>query len=107
MGANVAPRSTATKLDRIAWLSAKDENKTFNSMMHHVKVESLRECYTLLDGKKAVGIDGVFLITTASERYCREPIALIGHDEVLTRGRGTTEREEPVYSLCATQAPCY
>ena len=51
--------TTETKLARIAWLSAADRTKQFGHLMHHVNVESLRECYYLLDGKKAVGIDGV------------------------------------------------
>lgn len=51
--------TTATKLARIAWLSAEEPTKTFNNLMHHVNVDSLHECYHLLDGKKAIGIDGV------------------------------------------------
>ena len=34
-------------------------NKTFKHLMHHVNVDALRECYDLLKGNKAVGIDGV------------------------------------------------
>lgn len=50
---------TATKLQRIAWLSARDSKATFSSLMHHVNEESLKENFNKLDGKKAVGIDGV------------------------------------------------
>jgi RNA-directed DNA polymerase len=50
---------TATKLKRIAWLSARDPKATFSSLMHHVNEESLKENFNKLDGKKAVGIDGV------------------------------------------------
>jgi len=50
---------TATKLERIAWISAKNSTKTFAQLMHHVNVDSLQECYKLLDGSKAVGIDTV------------------------------------------------
>jgi retron-type reverse transcriptase len=59
MGTTESQITTATKLARIAWLSAADPTKAFGGLIHHVNVESLRECYHLLDGKKAVGIDGV------------------------------------------------
>jgi hypothetical protein len=51
--------TTATKLKRIAWLSSRDERKPFDSLMHHFNVGSLEECFHQLDGRKAVGIDGV------------------------------------------------
>ncbi|MFT5115087.1 MAG: RNA-directed DNA polymerase [Parasphingorhabdus sp.] len=44
---------------RIAELSRGDCDKQFDSLMHHFNVESLRECYQELDGKKALGADGV------------------------------------------------
>ena len=50
---------TETKLTRIAWLSSKDTNKVFRNIMHHFNEESLRGCYNELDGRKAVGADGV------------------------------------------------
>jgi len=50
---------TATKLKRIAWLSARDRNKVFGNLMHHFNEESLRSCFHELDGRKAVGIDGI------------------------------------------------
>lgn len=59
MGTTESQNKTATKLARIAWLSASDTTKTFSNLMHHVNVESLHECYALLDGRKAIGIDGV------------------------------------------------
>jgi RNA-directed DNA polymerase len=51
--------TTETKLKRIAFLSGKDPHKCFTSLMHHFTEESLKECFNLLDGKKAVGIDGM------------------------------------------------
>lgn len=51
--------STATKLDRIAWLSAADTEKEFHQLMHHFNLESLLQCFHELNGKKAVGDDGV------------------------------------------------
>ena len=50
---------TDTKLTRIAWLSGRDKHKQFDSLMHHFNVESLADCFHHLDGRKAVGIDGV------------------------------------------------
>lgn len=48
-----------TKLSRIAWLSSQDPKRVFHSVMHHINTESLRSCYHQLDGKKAVGTDGI------------------------------------------------
>ena len=48
-----------TPLERIAWLSAQNADQEFTSLMHHVNVEALRCCFQQLDGKKAVGIDGI------------------------------------------------
>lgn len=51
--------ATETKLKRIAWLSAKDKDKVFNNLMHLFNKESLKICFNELEGKKAVGPDGV------------------------------------------------
>lgn len=51
--------STNTKLKRIAWLSSSDKGKKFNNLMHLFNEESLTAYYHELDGKKAIGIDGV------------------------------------------------
>ena len=51
--------TTETKLKRIAWLSAKDHQREFNNLMHLYNVESLAACFNELDGRKAVGADGV------------------------------------------------
>jgi RNA-directed DNA polymerase len=51
--------ATDTKLKRIAWLSRQDAKKEFNNLMHLFNVESLRQCFDELDGKKAVGVDGI------------------------------------------------
>lgn len=54
------PKSkTETKLERIRWLSEQDSSKEFHQLMHHFNEESLRECFNELDGKKAVGADGI------------------------------------------------
>ena len=51
--------TTATKLKRIAWLSGRDANREFNCLIHHYNDESLKTCFNELDGKKAVGHDGI------------------------------------------------
>lgn len=50
---------TDTKLRRIAMLSGKDSKKKYTCLMHHFNFESLSGCFHQLDGKKAVGIDGI------------------------------------------------
>jgi hypothetical protein len=52
-------RTTDTVLRRIAWLSARDASKRFDSLMHLFNQESLAACFHELDGRKAVGADGV------------------------------------------------
>jgi len=50
---------TDTILNRIAWLSEQDKKKSFDSLMHLYNVESLKQCVQELDGRKAIGLDGV------------------------------------------------
>jgi hypothetical protein len=82
---------TITKLERIAWLSARDGHKRFDNVMHLFTEENLAECYRSLDGRKAVGADGVtkrmyghlyVFVRSLIPREWRylEPIARIGHD---------------------------
>ena len=59
MSASDAQETTATRLKRISWLSAQDPGKKFSCVMHHFNLESLTECFHKLDGKKAVGTDGI------------------------------------------------
>lgn len=40
-------------------LSGKDSRKEFTCLVHHFNVESLLGCFHQLDGKKAIGIDGI------------------------------------------------
>jgi len=51
--------ATTTKLTRIATLSQGDNSKRFDCLMHHYNVDSLRDCFHELDGKKALGNDGL------------------------------------------------
>lgn len=58
-GATETRYDTATKLERIAWLSRQDPQKEFAYLMHHYNEASLTQCFLELDGRKALGIDGV------------------------------------------------
>lgn len=51
--------TTETKLKRIAWLSSRDKDKQFGSLMHHFSESSLKECFHQLSGDRAVGVDGI------------------------------------------------
>ena len=59
MSATDAHATTDTVLRRIAWLSATDASKRFDSLMHLFNQESLAACFHELDGRKAVGGDGI------------------------------------------------
>jgi len=59
VGTTETRETTTTKLARIAKLSASDRLKRFDSLMHLFNEESLAACFHGLDGKKAVGVDGV------------------------------------------------
>lgn len=59
MGATETQSITETKMKRIALLSKGDPRRSFESLMHHFNEESLKECFDKLEGKKAVGVDGV------------------------------------------------
>lgn len=48
-----------TKLARISELSATNPDMVFTSVAHLINVELLENCHKDMDGKKAVGIDGV------------------------------------------------
>lgn len=48
-----------TKLARISQLSSENPKMVFTSIGHLIDKEMLEECHKKLDGKKAVGIDGV------------------------------------------------
>lgn len=50
---------TATKLKQIAELSQRKREEVFNNLMHLFNKQSLRECFHELDGRKALGADGI------------------------------------------------
>ena len=49
----------ATKLDRIAELSAQNPNMVFTSLYHLINFDLLLDCHKEIDGNKATGIDKV------------------------------------------------
>ena len=59
MGTTEPSNKTDTVLKRIAWLSANDAEKQFDCLMHLFNEDSLAACFHALDGKKALGVDGV------------------------------------------------
>ena len=59
VGTTEPSNKTDTVLKRIAWLSANDAEKQFDCLMHLFNGDSLAACFHALDGKKAVGVDGV------------------------------------------------
>lgn len=59
MGPSEIPSETATKLKRIRWLSSQSPKREFHNLIHLFNEDSLRECFNELDGKKAVGADGI------------------------------------------------
>ncbi len=48
-----------TKLERIPQLSRENPDMVFTSIGHLINKELLKECHERMDGKKAVGIDGI------------------------------------------------
>ncbi len=48
-----------TKLERISQLSRENPETVFTSIGHLIDVNMLKACHEKMDGKKAVGIDGV------------------------------------------------
>jgi len=48
-----------TKLERISKRASFRKDTVFNNIGHVIDLDLLRECYQELDGKKAIGIDGV------------------------------------------------
>jgi hypothetical protein len=48
-----------TKLERISKRASFKKETVFNNIGHAVDLDLLRECYRELEGKKAIGIDGV------------------------------------------------
>ena len=48
-----------TKLERISQLSSEHPDMVFTSLGHLINETLLKECHEQMDGRKAVGIDGI------------------------------------------------
>lgn len=59
MGTIESQENADTALTEIAYLSSRDPAQVFHSLMHHINMGSLQRCFNKLDGKKALGVDGV------------------------------------------------
>lgn len=51
--------TTVTGVERIARRARSQPEELFTALMHHFSVKNLRACFDALDGRKALGIDGV------------------------------------------------
>ena len=49
----------ATGVERIAHRACSRPEEPFTALMHHLSVDNLRACFESLDGRKALGVDGV------------------------------------------------
>ena len=62
MATSTTPRGgqrTTTGVERIARRARQEPQTRYTSLMHHCTVDNLRACFESLDGKKAIGVDGV------------------------------------------------
>jgi len=62
-------KTMSTKLNKISYLSHQDSKMEFKWLMPHFSKENLMSCFNELDGKKAVGIDGL-----TKEGYAQDAI---------------------------------
>lgn len=81
-------QSGLTKLERISKLSAKDKDMVFNNIGHIIDIPLLKETYLRLNGRKAIGIDGV-----TKEHYKQNLDENL--KELITRIRRGTYRPKP------------
>lgn len=81
-------QSRLTKLERVSKLSARDKTVVFNNLEHIIDLPLLKETYDSLNGKKAIGIDGM-----TKERYGTKLDENL--KELLTRIRRGTYRPQP------------
>ena len=82
-------KTWSTKLARISELSRNNKTLVFNKIGHLIDFELLLDCFQSLDGKKALGIDGI-----SKEIYEGDLTANIS--ELLIRIRRGTYRPQMV-----------
>lgn len=90
----------STERARIREKARRNGEETFTSLYHHITdVDNLRACFHELDGKKAVGVDGV-----SKEEYGRELEAnLLDLSDRLKRGG--TDRHRVCGSIFRRRVP--
>ena len=59
MGYTKPRKITETKLQRIAKMSQEQSELVVNWLMPHYNVDSLEQCFKVLAGRKALGVDRV------------------------------------------------
>lgn len=59
MGSTESHIKTETKLERISWVSSRDSKKVYQNLMHLFNESAFEKCFNELDGRKAVGTDGI------------------------------------------------
>ena len=79
----------ATGVERIASRASRQPEEQYTALMHHYSVENLRACFESLDGKKAIGVDGV-----TNEEYGKKLEENL--EELHRRLRQVTYRPQPV-----------
>lgn len=77
-----------TKLARISQLSTENPEMVFTSIGHLINKELLKECHEAMDGKKAVGIDGI-----SKEEYSKEVNKNL--DELMSRLKQKAYKPQP------------
>lgn len=89
MGLTKLPGMTETKLKRIAEMSRERPDCEFKWLMPHFNVESLKACFQELDGRKALGVDGV-----SKEEYAQNLNKNL--EQLIARMRTMSYRPGPV-----------
>lgn len=89
--------TTATKLTKIAKLSSESATMEFGYLMPHFNKESLISCFHELEGKKAVGIDGI-----GKEEYGKNLEENI--DQLIDKMKTLSYRPKPVREVLIPKA---
>jgi RNA-directed DNA polymerase len=89
MGTSESQITTNTQPTKIASLFAYNDNRVFNSLMHHINAASLRICFDELDGRKAIGADGI-----SKEQYGENLQNNL--DDLINRMKSMSYRPAPV-----------
>ena len=78
-----------TKLNLITEMAGKEKGYKFNNLIHMLNMQNLKECFYMLKGEKATGVDGVSV-----EEYEKNLEGNIG--ELIGRMKGWSYRPQPV-----------